>query len=98
MLTRNATDLTEALPDIWMPETIPQFDSFANSMTMGDPNLKYYSLDNTVSQTALNEGSFHQVQQSQSMNGSNRVDVLRNTGGRSESYTIDAPSEVVDDL
>ncbi|CZR65129.1 uncharacterized protein PAC_15029 [Phialocephala subalpina] len=90
--------LTEALPDIWMPEAIPQSDSFATSMMTGETNLNFFSLENTGSQPAPNEESHHQDLQSHSRNGHNRMDVPRNIRARTESYSIDVPSDVVDDL
>lgn len=98
MLIQNAVDLTQALPDIWMPEAIPPYDAFSNSMMTGETNLNFFSLDTTGSQPAPNVESLHRDQQSQSKNVHNRADTLPNTRSRSESYPFDAPSDVVDDL
>jgi hypothetical protein len=81
-----------------MPEAIPQLDSFTNSMMMGENSFNFFSLENLGGQTAPNIESLDQEEQQQSRNGHNQPENLRSVQGRSEGNTIDAPSEVVDDL
>lgn len=81
-----------------MPEAIPQFDAFSNSMIMGETNLNFFSLEHMSGQPAQNEDSLDQNHQSQSKICQNRTDALRTIGDRNESWINDTPSDVVDEL
>lgn len=93
--------LTEALPDIWMPEAMPQFDSLTNSMILGDCGQNNFQ----AADTSGNTGSSTVIKDYQNEREANTITVAHSeiyqsgeTNAREENSSLNVPRAVVDNL
>jgi hypothetical protein len=93
--------LTEALPDIWMPESIPQFGSLATSMLLGDCGQDTFQAPDASGNT----GSSGVAENYSNEQGASSITVahpeapqLGEITDRQEKSPLDVPRTVVDNL
>ena len=89
--------LTQALPDIWMPEAIPEFDSLANAMITGDGSQNTFQVPDISGNTGTNE--YENEQEADSITVAHpETHQSGETDFRHESPALDVPRAVIDNL
>jgi len=89
--------LTQALPDIWMPEAIPEFGSLANAMMIGDGGQHTFQATDTSENAGTDE--YQNEQEADSITVAHpEAYQSEETNFHHDSPALDVPRVVIDNL